>query len=336
MNILVTGASGFIGNKLALTLADQGHVVHAVVRTPGSEFRLQHSNIRVFHGDVLDTESLLAAMKGCEQVYHVAGKAGVWAEDTAIFYKVNIEGTRNILEAALANGVKKIVYTSSAGVLGPTLQEPRKEEDNRIIDFVLDYDRSKKEAEGLIAAYVLKGMNVVIVAPSKVYGPGHISHSLMLNAVIDRFLKKRIAFIPYPGTNSVSFSFIDDMVAGHILAMEKGKAGENYILGGPNISYCEFFDRLRMLSGRKGFIIKLSKSVVTALARLQALNNKLLGAPVKFTVDSVEHLFSNYTFSSGKAIRELGYQITPLDEALQKTIYYLDHDHSMARLINDK
>jgi nucleoside-diphosphate-sugar epimerase len=326
MNILVTGASGFIGNKLAITLADLGHQVHAMVRSLDSENRLRHPNIQLFKGDVLDKESLLVAMKGCEQVYHVAGKAGTWARDLSVFYNVNVEGTRNVLDAALLSGVKKTVYTSTAGVIGPTLKEPREEDDPRIVDFILDYDISKKIAEDLVAQYVKEGMDVVIVAPGKVYGPGHISHSLMLNAIIVRFLKKHIAFIPSPGTNSVSFSYIDDMVTGHILAMEKGKAGEKYILGGPNVSYCEFFNRLRLLSKRKGYIVKLSKTIVTTLARLQALNYKLSGAPIQFTVNSVDHLFSNYTFSSNKAIRELGYKITPLDEALQKTIYYLDRE----------
>lgn len=326
MKIFITGAAGFIGSKLSLTLADRGHEVHAMVRSLASKKWLSHPNIKVFAGDVLDKESLLTAMKGCEQVYHVAGKAGTWAKDTSVFYKVNVDGTRNILDVARASGVQKTVFTSSCGVLGPTQKEPLEETDSRIVDFVLDYDRSKKIAEDLVAQYVKEGMNVVIVSPAKVYGPGHISHALMLNAIINSFLKKRIAIIPCPGTYRVGFVFIDDIVNGHILAMEKGKTGENYILGGTNLSHYEFFDRLRTLSSCKGHILMVPKCMIKAWAYLQELKYKLWGAPVMLTVKSVDHLFSNYAFSSNKAIRELGYHITPFDEALQKTIKYLNHE----------
>jgi len=326
MKVLITGASGYIGNKLAMTLADRGYEVHAMVRSADSDKRLDHPNIKVFQGDVLIKESLMLAMNGCEQVYHVAGKAGTWAKDLSVFYNVNVEGTRNVLEAAKTLGVKKTIYTSSCGVLGPSLNEPLCENDSRLVDFVIDYDRSKKMAEDLVIQYSKEGMNVAIVSPAKVYGPGHISHSLMLNAIISKFLKKRITFIPKPGTYRISFAFIDDVVDGHILAMEKGITGENYIIGGPNISHYEFFHRLRTLSSSRGYIVKLPKSIVKAMARIQELNYKLWDMPVLFTVKSVDHLFSNYTFSSEKAIRELGYKITPLGKALQKTIFYLNHE----------
>jgi len=326
MKILITGASGYIGSKLSIILADRGHSVHAVVRSGDSQTRLMHPNIRVFTGDVLDKKSLQVAMEGCEQVYHVAGKAGMWARKTSVFYDVNVEGTRNVLDAALALGVKKMVYTSTCGVIGPSIDQPMEEKDSRNVEFVFDYDISKKMAEDLVAQYVRKGLEVVIVSPAKVYGPGHISHSLMMNAVIHKFLKNRITFIPAPGTFKVSFAFIDDIVKGHILAMEKGKSGERYILGGPNVSYYEFFNRLRMLASFKGFIVKLPKMIIQFLARIQELNHKLWNTNVLFTLKSVDQLFCNNTYSSDKAARELGYTITPLDEALQKTIQYLNHE----------
>ena len=326
MKIFITGSAGYIGSKLSMTLADRGHTIHGLVRSVDSKKWLLHPNIKLFKGDLLDKESLYAAMDGCEQVYHVAGKAGVWAKDNSAFYKVNVEGTRNVLDAAIAIGVQKIVYTSACGVLGPTLNVPLEENDERIVDFVLDYDRSKKMAEDLISLYVKEGLNVVIVSPAKVYGPGHISHPLMLNAIINKFLKQKITFIPSPGKYCVGFVSVDDIVTGHILAMEKGKAGENYILGGTNISHYEFFNRLRMLSSCKGLIIMVPKGIIKTWARLQELNYMLWGTPILFTAKSVDHLFSHYTFSSQKAIRELGYQITPLDEVLQKTIYYLNNE----------
>ena len=325
MKILITGASGYIGNKLANTLAGLGHEVHALIRSDVFEKWLQHPNIKIFKGDILDKDSLLFAMNGCDQVYHTAAKVGAWARDASDFYNVNIEGTRNVLDAALLSGVQKAVVTSSSGVLGPSLSEPLAENDIRIIDFKIDYDHSKKLSEEVDIEYAAKGLHVVIVAPSKVYGPGNTSHSLTANAIIKTFLEKRFSLIPR-GSFSVCFAFIDDVVTGHLLAMEKGASGEKYILGGANISYYDFFNRIRTLSTGRKYIIRVPKSFIKTWARMQEFNYRLFGTPVRFPVKSVDHLFSNYIFSSRKAINDLGYTIAPLDEALKKTIHFLSKE----------
>ncbi|MEO5944426.1 MAG: NAD-dependent epimerase/dehydratase family protein [Ferruginibacter sp.] len=327
MKILITGASGYLGNKLANKLAEGGNEVHALVRSSSSEKFLQHLNITVFKGDILNKGSLMTAMKGCSQVYHTAAKVGAWAKDPSVFYNVNVEGTKNVLDAALISGVEKIVFTSTSGVIGPTLNKPLEENDLRLKDLVIDYDLSKKNAEDLVINYAKEGMNVVIVSPSKVYGPGNVSHSLTANAIINTFLKKGITFIPSPGNYKVCFAFADDVVNGHILAMEKGLSGEKYILGGINISYYDFFHRIRTLAHCSAKIIKLPKGIITTWAGLQELTYKVFGLPVRFTVKSVDHAFSNYTFSSRKAMQDLNYSITPLDEALLKTIHFLKNIH---------
>jgi nucleoside-diphosphate-sugar epimerase len=324
MKVLITGASGYIGNKLAHTLADSGKEVHALVRSVSAKELLQHPNITIFKGDILQKESLMAAMKGCKQVFHTAAKVGVWARDPSVFYDVNVEGTRNVLDTALQSGVERTVFTSTCGVIGPTLNGPMGENDPRIIGFEIEYDLSKKKAEDLVLQYAKEGMNNVVVSPSKVYGPGNVSHSLTANAIINKFLRKRVAFIPSPGTYMVCFAYIDDIINGHMLGMEKGTSGEKYILGGVNISYKEFFSLIRTLSFCNGKIIHLPKSIITAWAHVQQLNQKLTGSSVYFTAKSVNHLFSNYTFSSEKAIHKLGYKITPLEEALEKTIHFLN------------
>ncbi|MES1216958.1 MAG: NAD-dependent epimerase/dehydratase family protein [Bacteroidota bacterium] len=325
MKILVTGASGYVGNNLAHALADMGNEVHALVRSASAKELLQHKNITIFKGDILEKESLLVAMKGCRQVYHTAAMVGVWAKDPSVYYSVNVEGTRNVLDAALQNVVEKLVFTSTCGVIGPSLKEPMRENDPRIAGFIVDYELSKKMGEDLVFQYAKEGMNAVIVSPSKVYGPGNVSHSLTANAVIEKFLKKGIAFIPSPGTYKACFAYIDDIVNGHLLAMEKGRAGEKYILGGVNISYHEFFDRIRTISSCKGRIIHLPRKVVKSWAFLQLLNYKITGSHPRFTLKAVETVFSNYTFSSEKASKELGYSITSLEEAIKKTIHHLKH-----------
>ncbi|MEJ7913210.1 MAG: NAD-dependent epimerase/dehydratase family protein [Chitinophagaceae bacterium] len=325
MKILVTGASGYIGNKLAHALAARGEEVHALVRSNAADTLLQHPAIKIFKGDILQKESLLAAMKGCKQVYHTAARVGVWAKDPSVFYAVNVTGTANVLNAAFQSGVDKTVFTSTCGVIGPSVNEPIDENTIRTTGFDIDYDRSKKMAEELITKYSEKAMKVVIVSPSKVYGPGQTSHSLTANAIIYRFLKKKITFVPLPGTFRVCFAFINDIINGHLLAMEKGIAGEKYILGGVNISYLEFFNCVRALAGGKGHIIQLPKRLIILMARMQSLNYKNTGAPICFTVQSVNYLFNNFTFSSAKATRDLGYKITSVEEALIQTIYYLNY-----------
>ncbi len=323
MKILVTGATGYIGHQLAITLAERGNEVHVLVRNPGSINVPLHKNIRVFTGDITNRPSITAAMRECKQVYHTAAKVGLWAKDSSVFYNVNVKGTRNVLDAALQTGVEKSVFTSTCGVIGPSLNEPMSEKDPRIMGFGIEYELTKKMGEDIAFQYAKEGMNIVVVCPSKVYGPGNISYSLTINTVIDKFLKKRIVFIPSPGTYKASFAFIDDVMNGHLLAMEKGKGGEKYILGGINISYQEFFDHIGNLSSCKGHIIRLSKNTIKGWALLQQLNYNITGTHPRFTVRAIDHLFSNYTFSSEKAVRELGYRITPLEEALKKTIHFL-------------
>jgi nucleoside-diphosphate-sugar epimerase len=326
MKILVTGAAGYIGHKLALCLADEGHTVHALVRSVARANHLQHSNIILFEGDVMQKQSLLPAMQGCTQLYHAAAKVGAWAKRPQDFYDVNVTGTAHVLDAAIQAGVQKVVFTSTAGVFGPSVSVPVDEEHQRTLPFRIDYDRSKKEAEALVPAYLRKGLPVVIVSPAKVYGPGYTSHSLTANAIIGSFLKKGITFIPYPGSYKVSFAFADDVVKGHVLAMEKGRAGETFILGGNNVSYAHFFGTIRKLAGSKGRILAVPKPLIKAAAYAQEISHRLTGSPIRFPANSVDHLFSNYTFSSEKAIRQLGYQITPLEEALHQTIHFLKND----------
>ena len=323
MKIFVTGATGYIGNHLAHTLAGMGNEVHAIIRSDKAKELLQHPNIMLFKGDILEKESLLLAMAGCRQVYHTAAKVGVWAKDPSLFYKVNVEGTKNVLDAALQNGIEKFVFTSTCGVIGPSLYEPLNEQDPLNTSFALEYDLSKKIAEEMVFQYAGKGMNTIIVCPSKVYGPGNISHSLTANAIINIFLKKRVVFIPWPGTYRVCFAFIDDIVKGHMLAMEKGKTGNKYILGGINISYQQFFDSIRCISHCRGHIIQLSKETIRRWAVLELMSYKITSIQPHFTVKSSAYIFNNYIFSSEKAIRELGYKITPLDEGLKKTIWFL-------------
>ena len=328
MNIFLTGASGYIGNQLAHKLANAGHCIHALIRNKKMISSLQHENIKLFFGDITNKEDIKNAIRECEQVYHVAGQVRSWMKDPSIIYKVNVEGTANVFEEAINSGVEKVVFTSTCGVIGPSMKGPMTEKDPRLVGYTLDYELSKKMAEEMITRYIKKGLNVVIVSPSKVYGPGKISHAFAYNAIIKTFLHKGIVLIPSPGNYQGCFGYIDDVVNGHILAMEKGKAGEKYILGGINLSYKNFFLQVKKIYGA-GRIIRIPKFLIKGWAHCQWLQYKILNKEPLLTPAVINHLYHNYIFSSEKAICELGYKITPFEEAIHKTIHYLNqYDHA--------
>lgn len=324
MKILITGATGYIGHRLALALAERTNEVHVLARNPLSGNIPQHENIRVFAGDITDKPSMTAAIKECRQVYHTAALVKAFDKDASLFYKVNVEGTRNLLESALESGVERFVFTSSCSVIGPTLQAAMCENDKRISPLDNDYDATKYLAEKLVKEYGRKGLQTVIVSPSKVFGPsGFDTKSISVNKVIDRFIKGEPTFIPKPSKLIANYCYIDDVVAGHILAMSKGNVGENYILGGENISFSEFFQTIGTFSEKKSKLIEIPKFVMKTIAFVQWLQFKATDKEPLITENGIKQIYCNKIFSSEKATRELGYEITPLREGLQRTIHFL-------------
>lgn len=323
MKIFITGATGYIGHQLTLKLARQNNIIHILVRNLTSPFIPVHPNIIVFVGDITNRESMLKALAGCEQVFHVAALVNFFSKDPELFYKINVEGTRNLLNASIDAGVKKLVFTSSCAVLGASVNTAKTEKDPRIESFSNNYDFTKFLAENLVREYVHKGLFTVIVSPSKVYGPGIETHSISINSIINRFIKNKITFIPRPSALLNTYCFIDDIVNGHMLAMKYGMGGEKYILGGEIISFKNFFQQLRMISGSKARVIETPRSLVKCWAIGQWLHYLVSNKEPFVTIKGIKHVFANKAYSSEKAIKELGYQITPLKEGLIQTIKYL-------------
>ncbi|MBP6757886.1 MAG: NAD-dependent epimerase/dehydratase family protein [Flavobacterium sp.] len=324
MKILITGATGYLGHRLALALAERNNGVHILVRNPDSSNIPQHKNIKVFAGDITDKQSITPAIAECGQVYHTAALVKAFDKDATLFYKVNVEGTRNLLESALETGVEKFVFTSSCSVIGPTLKAEMCENDKRISPLDNDYDATKYLAENLVKEYGKKGLHTVIVSPSKVFGPsGFEAKSISVNTVISRFIKGETTFVPKPSQLIANYCFIDDVIEGHILAMSKGNVGEKYILGGENISFSEFFQTVGMLSEKKSRLIEIPKFVMKTLAFIQWIQFKATNKEPLITENGIKQIYCNKIFSSEKATRELGYAITPLREGLQQTIHFL-------------
>lgn len=324
MKILITGATGYVGHRLALVLAERNNEVHILVRNPDSGNIPQHKNIKVFAGDITDKQSITSAIKECKQVYHVAALVKAFDKDSSLFYKVNVQGTQNLLESALEIGVEKFVFTSSCSVIGPTIKAAMCENDKRISPLDNDYDATKYLAENLVKEYGKKGLHTVIVSPSKVFGPSGLdAKSISVNKIINRFIKGEPTFIPKPSKLIANYCFIDDVVEGHILAMSKGNVGENYILGGENISFSGFFDTIKTLSEKKAKLIEIPKFVMKIFSLIQWLQFKATNKEPLITENGIKQIYCNKIFSSEKATQELGYTITPLREGLQQTIHFL-------------
>lgn len=328
MRIFVTGATGYIGNHLALRLAEEGNIVHALSRSAQKNYLLSHPNIKIFEGDITDILSLEKAMQGCEQVYHLAAFARVWAKDPKVFYQLNVEATKHVLDVAKSNGVSKIVFTSTAGVLGPSGNRPVKEEDARIGEVMNDYEETKTEAEALCRRYVKDhGMHIVIVNPPRVYGPGVESESNAVSKLIKLYLKGRWRIMPGDGKRTGSYVHVKDVVNGHILAMQKGRSGERYILGGENASYNQFFQTLAKVTGKKVRLFNLPIPLMMLACNVMMIRTKLTGMPPLLTPTWVKKYFYDWSLSSEKAQRELNYTFIPLEEGLRQTVEWIKQNN---------
>jgi nucleoside-diphosphate-sugar epimerase len=324
MKIFITGATGYIGNNLAKRLAGEGHTIHALCRSINKSSLLDHDNIQVFEGDITDAASIEKAMRGCEQVYHLAAYARVWSKNILDFDTLNVQGTKNVLEAVRKLGVNKIVFTSTAGVLGPSGDRPVKEDDPRIGDVMNEYEDTKTKAEDLCREYCNKyNMHIVIVNPPRVYGPGLESESNAVTKLVRLYIKGKWKILPGDGKRTGSYVYVDDVVNGHILAMEKGRKGERYILSGVNASYLEFFDELSKVSGRKAKLYPLPVSVMLISGYGMMGYTKLSGRAPLLTPKWIKKYLYDWSLSCEKAQRELGYTYISLKEGLQKTVDWI-------------
>lgn len=324
MKILVTGATGLIGKQLTLKLAMEGHAVHALYRSFNKTENLNHPNIRFFKGDLLDYPSLERAAEDCQVIFHLASFAKQWSKNPETFYRINVKGTENLITAAKENHVTRLIITSTAGKFGPSNSEPVTENTRRTIPFFNEYEQTKDLAEKLALEAADDELEVVVVSPTRVYGPGELSESNGVTRLIKMYLEGKFRFIPGNGKSIGNYAFIDDVVAGHILALKHGKSGENYILGGENISFNEFFTTLARAANKSDTAIHLPQSLLYLVAGLFEVRTKLLGKAPLITRKWLKRYLYNWKVSSEKAIRELAYSITPFDIGLKKTLNWLE------------
>lgn len=322
---LVTGASGIIGQNLVKRLLNDGWEVVTVDRGGAKEIPA-HPALKKVAAGVLDMEKLEAAMVGVTHVFHLAAIATDWAKDRRDFYRTNVGGTRNVFEAARKAGVKRVIHTSSAGVIGPPDRdkiEPVTEDNIRTVDFFNDYEVSKSIADRMALEYVLAGMDIVRVMPTRVFGPGRITRNNGYVLLIKRFIEGKLTVFPGPSYTIANLVHIDDVVEGHILAMEKGRSGEKYLLAGANASFGDLFKTLRRLTGKRNKAVSLPVPLLYMIASVEAPLGRWFGRAPMVTHNYLGKLAGHCPVSYEKAQRELGYQPADFETTLRKTLSWL-------------
>jgi nucleoside-diphosphate-sugar epimerase len=322
MKIFLSGGTSSIGGYVVKYLIEEGHTLHLLVRSKDRlDAIFKHEQIRLFEGDLSDCALLTEAMDGCDQVYHMAALAKVWLKDAKKFFDVNLTGTTNILEAARLSKVSKIVITSSAGVYGPSENGIVNEGKNREMDFFNEYESSKALAELKIKEYHIEhGLNVIIVSPTRVYGPILFGIPGSINILINKYINGSWRILPGTGKEIGNYAYIEDVAKGHLLAMEYGKSGHSYILGGENCTYIEFFDHLSELGSIQRKLFKVPLFFQNFFASIQLFMAEKFGTEPSITPKWVAKGKFHWEVSSEKALNELGYQITPLKEGLKRTV----------------
>ncbi len=323
--LLVTGASGFIGSKLVAELARRGHTVRALVRPTASRQGLIGERITPVVGDITDPGSLPAAIVGCSGVFHLAACARNWAADPRTFFDVNVVGTRNVLAGAAAAGVERVVLTSTIVTFGPTpagivANEAMPRSTPR---YFTTYEETKVMAEREALARAAEGLPLVIVNPTRVYGPGTLTEANSVTVMLDLYDRGRFPFLLAGGRNVGNYALVDDVVRGHILAMERGRVAERYILGGESVSLARLFDLVDEATGRRHLRVRLPGWLALAYAAFEGRKADWFGAHPRITPGWVETFLRDWAYSPAKAERELGYTVTPLKDGIGVTCDWL-------------
>jgi dihydroflavonol-4-reductase len=319
MKAFVTGATGFLGSHVARVLAEQGGDLRLLVRSTSNLKNLEGLKAETATGDLRDPASIEKAMAGCEVVFHVAADYRLWVRDPAEMYRSNVEGTRSILEAARKNAVRCVVYTSSVATMGFTRNGRPADEDSPVslADMIGHYKRSKFMAEQVALEAGRSGMRVVTVNPTTPVGEQDVKPTPTGRIVVD-FLKRKFPAYVETGLNLVD---VRECARGHVAALEKGKSGERYILGGENLTLKQILDKLGAIAKLPAPKVKLPYFVAYAAGAVdETVFGRLLGREPRATVETVRMGKKKMWASSDKAERELGWKAMPADAALRRAV----------------
>jgi dihydroflavonol-4-reductase len=320
MTALVTGATGFVGSAVARRLIAGGHRVRLLVRPQSDRRNLAGLDVELALGDLTDPGSLAAALEGCTTLFHVAADYRLWAPDPRPLYAANVDGTRALMQAALAAGIERIVYTSSVATLGLNADGSPADEDTPVTldDMIGPYKRSKFLAEEVVRGMVAEHrLPAVIVNPSTPVGPRDVKPTPTGRMVRDAAAGRMPAYVD-TGLNLVH---VDDVAEGHVLAFERGQPGRRYILGGHDLSLRQILEAIAALTGRRAPRIRLPHALILPIAYVAESLARAFGTgepPV--TIDRARMARKRMYFKSTRAERELGYRFRPAEQALAEAI----------------
>jgi len=319
MKYFITGATGFIGGRLTRQLREAGHDVVALVRSYNKAGELLKLGVTVSEGDITDKHSMRPPMTGADGVFHVAAWYKIGARDKRFAYDTNVEGTRYVLELVKELGVPKCVYTSTLAVFSDTHGERVDENYRHNGPWLSEYDRTKWLAHYKVAEPMMReGLPLVIVEPGAVYGPGDTS---ALGAMFRDYLRRRLPLLP----EQVAYSWghVEDTARGHLLAMEKGRPGESYIIAGPTHTLIEALQIAERITGIKAPRLHAGPVAMRAMSRVMSVVERAFPLPPTFTSEGLRVLAGvTYLGNSAKAERELGFTARPLEAGLGETLPY--------------
>jgi nucleoside-diphosphate-sugar epimerase len=324
MKIFVSGATGFIGIQLVKRLSGEGSVVHALYRSESKADLIRNiPGVVLFKGDILDKPSLRKAMDGCRSAYHTAAFAKAWSKDPEKVFRLNVDGALNVVESARECGLKRLVVTSTAGILGPSEKEPVHESSPVPDSFFTAYEESKHRMEQVLLA-LEDTPEIIIVNPTRVFGPGLLSESNSMTKMIGHYMNGRWRFLPGDGNSYGNYVFVEDVVSGHMLAMEKGKPGERYVLGGENLTYRQLFQYIREVTGVNKKMLKVPYPLMITAAMLMKYLSRITGIPPLIVPGLIRKYNHNWIVSSDKAARDLGYSPMDVKTGIQHTVQWLN------------
>ncbi len=322
MKALVTGATGFVGFHVARVLREKGLDVIALVREGTDSSLLDPLGIKTARGDVRDLDSVCEALRGCRHVYHLAADYRLWVPDSRIMYEINVQGTKNVMEAALRLRAEKVIYTSTVGALSASRNgRPSNEETPADIkEMVGHYKRSKFLAEKEVCGFIGRGLPVVIVSPSTPIGPMDRKPTPTGKMIVD-FMNGKIPAYLDTGLNFVD---VEDVAVGHWLASLQGRIGERYILGNRNLTLREFFETLGRLTGRKPPKVRLPYFPVLLAAYADEAISRLTSRHPRIPLTGVKMARKYMYFDCSKAVKELQIPQSPVEEAMRRAIEWFE------------
>lgn len=326
MKAFLTGASGFVGSHVLRALEADGHAVRCLVRPSSSRRAFEGTAAELVEGDLRDADSVARAVEGCSLVFHVAADYRLFVRRPEEMYASNVEGTRNVLKAAGRAGAERIVYTSTVGTLGPMPDDSAADETSPVSlgDMVGHYKRSKFLAKRVAKELAAGGLPVVIVHPSAPVGDADWKPTATGKIILD-FLRRRLPAIVDTGLNLVD---VRDVAAGHLLAAEHGRVGEEYILGHRNMTLREIVETLGAITGLRAPTLRLPHWIPWGVAAVDTALARLLPREPWLPLEAVQLARHKMYFDPSKAVRELGLPQTPIEEPLGRAVeWYRSHGY---------